>query len=78
MFSRGSEARTTQSGRAGRRRPGQRARGYRAVSARPPHPCAISAAPGERAPAGGAGPSRLGWIRAGLGRVLFLLEEPHM
>lgn len=80
VLSRGPEPQAAQSGRAGRRRPGQRARGYRAGSARPPRPCAagVSAAPGERAPAGGAGAPRLGWIRAGLGRVFFLPEERHM
>lgn len=80
VFSGGPEPRAAQPGRAGRPRPGQRARGYRAGSARPPRPCAagVAAAPGERAPAGGAGPPRLGWNRAGLGRVFFLPEERHM
>lgn len=72
--------REAQPGSAGRRRPGQRARGYRAGSARPPRPCApgLSAAPSERTPEGGAGVPRPGWIRAGLGRVFFLPEERHM
>lgn len=38
VFSSGPEAQAAQPGRAGRCRPGQRARGCRAVSARPPSP----------------------------------------